>query len=140
MEAAQRIIPSRIWPEIFDDNLIGLRKPLYLFQDATRGVSEVDLSFPNGEISTFGFWEAVACGQGAGQQVETTANTMNDGASLSVDDSVERFDISKAIKLFSGLRIGINQHGIGFVSFPGDKALRKIITLGYGPIDSGLSV
>jgi hypothetical protein len=140
MEAAQRVIPSRIWPEIFDDNLIDLGKPLYLFQDETLGVSEVDWSFPDGEISTFGFREAVACCHGAGQQVETAANAMNDGASLSVYDRVKRLDIAKAVKLFAGLRIGINHQGIGFVSFPGDKTLRKLIALGYGPIDSGLSV
>ena len=46
MEGAKKFVPSRIWPQTFDDDLIDLGKPLYLFQDLALGVQEVGLCPP----------------------------------------------------------------------------------------------
>ena len=67
MEGAEKFVPSRIWPQTFDDDLIDLGKPLYLFQDLALGVQEVGLCPPNREIGVSQFREAVACGERTGE-------------------------------------------------------------------------
>jgi len=140
MEGAKQVIPSGIWPEVFDDILIDLGKPLYLFQDATPGVQKVSFGFPNGKVSTCGFSKAAALGQGTSKQIETAANAVDDDPRLSIDKRVERLKISGAVDFFAGLRIGINSHGIGFVTLPFNDAFLQHWELGYGPIDGGLCI
>lgn len=139
VEGEKQIIPSWVWPEVFDDVLVDLGKPLYLFEGSGIGISsELLKALPEGEVGGFGIREAVALGQG--QQIEAASDTVNDGPCFRIDNGVNRLDISKAVELFTGLRIGINAHGIGFISFPRDNTLLQDWDLGYGPIDSSFSV
>lgn len=140
MEGAKRIIPSRIWPQVFDDVLIDLGKPLYLFEDLALGIEKAGLGFPDGKIGTFGFLPAVACGQSTGQNVEATPDAVDDSPHFRVDHRVEGFDIRQAVEFLAGVRIGINSHGIGMALLPFDDPLYQRWELGYGPIDSGLSI
>jgi hypothetical protein len=140
VEGAKQIVPSRIWRQTFDDCLIGLAKPLYVFEWPAFRVVELGLTFPDRKMSASGFGMALACGESAGQHVEAAADAMDDGARLGADERIDRLDIDQAVQLFSGLRIEIDQHGIVSALPPPDDSLLQGWQLGYGPIDSSLSV
>lgn len=140
VEGADKVIPSRVRGEVFDDALVDLGKPLYLFQDFAFGVHEIGFRLPNGEIGTLGFREAVTLGQSTSQQVKAATDAVDDGSGFCIDDRIERLDFREAVQLFAGLRIGISFHGVGRAPTPLNDAFLKHWELGYGPIDSSFSV
>ena len=140
MEGTKKIIASRIRPLVFDDSLIGLGKPLYFFQDAALRIQEIGLTLPDGEVGVSWFDVSVARGERASKNIETAADTVNDCASLGVDDGIGRREVAYPVELFSGLRIGIDHDGIRLVSPPRDDTFLQLWQLGYGPIDSSFSV
>lgn len=140
MEGTQAIIPSRVWLQTFDDSLIDLGKPLYVFEGPGLGIVEFGHALPNREMSLPVVREIVSCGERAGENVETASNAVNDHASFGIDYRGNGFDLGEAVELFAGLRIGIDRYGIGFVLSPRDDAFFQHWQLGYGPIDSSFSV
>lgn len=101
---------------------------------------ESRVAFPDWEIGTCGIGVAVSGGQGACQQVQAASEAVNDGPGLGIDNGVQPFNVGEAIKLFSGLRIGIYRHGIGPILPPSTNTFYKNWDLGYGPIDCSFSV
>ena len=65
---------------------------------------------------------------------------MDNRSSLSIYHRIEGFNADEAVKLFSGIRIGIDRYGIGFVTPPQNDPFLHHWDLGYGPIDSSFSV
>ena len=63
MEEAKQVIPSRIWPQVFDDVLVDLGKPLYVFMGTALRVEKLRVAYPNGEMRTSRLGVAVACGE-----------------------------------------------------------------------------
>ena len=150
MEGAKSGVAVRswVWPQVFDDCLVDLGKPLYLFQNGVCGTAigllalrdqEVSLAFPDREVSATGR-TPVAYSQSASQKVETTPYTVDNGADFRVDKRVDWLDIGEPIKLLSWLRIGIYSDGIGFIGAPCEQALLQCWELGYGPLDCSFSV
>lgn len=88
MEGTKHGIPvcTGIWPEVFDDSLVCLIKPLYLFEDFTGWISPIGSSFPDRKIGTFAISESVACRQDAGQQIEAAPYAVNNNTGLGVDN------------------------------------------------------
>ena len=70
MEGAKQVIPSRIWPQVFDDSLMDLGKPAYVFEWAASRIVEVGSCLPDREVSGSGFGMAVACGEGANEEIK----------------------------------------------------------------------
>jgi hypothetical protein len=144
MQGEEQVIPSRIRQQTFDDPLIASGDPLYLFESwiqlPTGRGQEGGMVFPDGKIGTFRIREAIARSQGARQQIQTTSDAVNYRPSLRVNDGIERLDITQAVNLFSGLTIGINSDGIGFVTHPAIDTFFQNWELGYGPVDCGIGV
>ncbi len=140
MECNKCIIPSRVWPQVFEDGLIDQGKPLYLFEDFAGWISPISGTLPDGKICALGTTHAVACGQGAHQQIKTAPDAMNDDPRLRIDNWIEGFDVAQTVKLFSRLRIGIYSDGIEFLSFPGNNTFLQDWDLGYGPVDCSFSI
>jgi hypothetical protein len=140
MEGKQQIIPSRIWFQTFDDVLIDLGKPLYLFQNGiclTAGRSiEILLGFPDGKSGFGGIREAIAVSQAASENIQAAADAMDDSARLRVDDGIKLPQIGKAIELFSRLRFCVYSDGVGLAVSPLADTFFEDWELGYGPIDS----
>ena len=133
MESAQEWVASWMWGQIFDDVLVDLSKPLYVFPGATSRIEEVGLILPDGEMSTLGFG-------GASEDNEAAPDAMNHDPDFRMDERVERFDLSEAVALFRGLRVGLDFHGVWPIPSPNRYAFLERFDLGYGPIDSGFSV
>ena len=141
MQVTKQVIPSRIRPQVFhDDVFMDLTKPLYLFHGPALGVTKVGNILGDGKVSACRVLEAIACGQGAREQIKATADAVDNYPCFGVDNGGQWLDISEAVQLFSGLRIGIYSEGIGCVSHPRGEAFFQDWDLGYGPIDCSFSV
>jgi len=144
MEGAKQIVPSRVWLQVFDDSLVDLTKPLYLFQDGVclpaGGFQEISFGLPNGEEGTLRLGEVVTGRQSTSKKVQTAADAVNDGPRLGLDKGINRFDVREAVELFSRLGIGIYSDGVSLIFLPPDDAFHKRYVLGYGPVNGSLSV
>lgn len=141
MEGAKQVIPSRIRAAIFDDRaFIDIAKPLYLFEDMAFGLGKIAGCIGHRKVGTSGFWEPVSGGESTSKDIKAAPYAVYDNPCLGVNERIERFDIGQAVNLFSGLRIGIDARGVGVVSLPLDDPFDQNWELGYGPIDSGLSI
>ena len=150
MEGTQqgKSIRSGVWLQSPDSVFVELGEPVYLFQ---RGIKELtigilsrwrqklSLTFPDGEICAAGA-SVVPDSQGGRHQVEAAADTVNNRARLSIDDGVESLDIVEAIKLFSGVRLGVWADHVGFVVPPLSDTILQNWELGHGPLDCSFSV
>ena len=141
MEAAKQVIPSRIRAAIVDDSVfVDITKPLYVFDDMTFGVAEIAGSLGHRKVGACRFWETVSRGQSTRKDIKAAPYAVYDDPCLGVNERIERFSIGEAVKLFSGLRIGIDARGEGFVSLPLDDPFDQNWELGHCPIDRGLSI
>jgi len=86
----------------FEDSLIDLSKPLYLFEDFALGVVEVGLGLPDREVSASGLGMAVACGERARKYVEAAADAVNDRTKPPPEEWIEGLDLGEAVALVAG--------------------------------------
>jgi hypothetical protein len=144
MEGAKQIIPSRIWLQLFDDSLMELGKPLYLFQSGislvASGRVKSLLALPDGEIGIGRIRKPVPGRKGTRKKIQAASDAVHDCPRLRANQGIEGFDLCEAIKLFSGLRLGIYSNGVGLTAPPLEKAFHKHWELGYGPIDCSFSL
>jgi hypothetical protein len=134
------IIPPFVRLEVFDDSLIGSRKPLYLFYSLVSGISESGNVFPDGKINVFRSRCAIALGKCDRKNIQTAPDAMKDNASFGVDYGRDEFHIAEANNLLPGLRIQITKESVRGIIEPSVNLRLQDWEIGYGPIDSGLSV
>jgi hypothetical protein len=137
MDGAEHIVPSGIWREIFDGDLIVGGKPLYLFEHSlVLAGSKIVKAFPDGEIGIRGIGKTISGSKCAGEQIETASDAVNYGSSSRVLDGIEGADFRESVKFFAGLRIGVYSDGVWLTEGPNVDAFRQNWDLGFGPIDS----
>jgi len=136
----EKIIPSFVRLEIFDDQAIGLRKPLYLFSSPVSRVIEGSDTLPEWKIDICWTRCAVALGERDREHIQTTSDAMNDDPSLGIDDVWDGLHVSEANKFLSRLRIEITEECVRGITFPSVNLAFQDWEIGYGPVDGGLSV
>lgn len=139
-DAEQITVPSRIWPQVFHETLVGRGKPLYVFEGPGLPVPEVVNALPYREMGASILGVAVACGERARKQVETASDAVDERARLGQEEWVEGLCLDEAVRLVAGLRVVIDDYGVWSCVLPRDSALSQGWELGFGPVDCSLSI
>lgn len=134
------IVPSMPRLQRFDNGPIGLGKPLYLFTSCVFPLEESGSTLADGELRIFGVNVAVASGEQIHQHIETASETVEDRASLDVDNSRDALDGVKANDLLAKLRIRLVGNTIWGTLPPRFNAICEHVELGYGPVNSSISI
>jgi len=132
-------VPSLVWVERFDDSFIGLREPLFIFYPL-QWIDEVVLGPQNRKMRSVVGRYAIATGQRCGKDIEAASERVDDGTSLGVDDERKRNFLARYHHVLAGIRIGLLGGYLYARRMPGQEPSLHGFDLGYGPIDSSLSI
>ena len=140
VQREETVIPSLVWFEIFDSVRVDLAKPLYHF--TSRVLPDVE-RFPvsaDGEPDIFWCDVAVSLGQNIDEDIETASDAVNNDSSL--DGNFARDGVSPICldNLLPRLTIWLSDEAIWATSSIIRNPSPQNLELGYGPIESGLSV
>lgn len=143
MQGVQMPVTSAIWFQRFDRADFGLRQPLFAFDAFLYPMQiavKVSRKLPNGKVGILARLHAIPTSERRRKQVERAPHRINDRPDLGVEDGI---GITKAIdhqKFAGSLRIRLCDDRIWAFIDIGDGTLFKDWDLGYGPVESGLSV
>jgi hypothetical protein len=140
VEGPNGVIPSLVWPERFDRDLIGPGKPLFAF-DACQRIDHFLLGGKDRKVRVSVRILAVPAGECRSEQVQGGPDAIDDGANFGVHDRIEGSHQCGNKQLFSGLRIVLDVDVIkAFVGGPVQEFCLEDFDLGYGPVNGGLGV
>jgi len=134
----KHIIPSIVRLEVFDDDLIGIRKPVYLFVSPVFLCRELPRAAADWKVDVFWRHCAISLGERDGEHIQAAPDAVDNGPDLSVDDQGHRLDISDANELLARLRIQVFQKRMRAFLTPSGHSPAKNWELGFGPINIGL--
>jgi hypothetical protein len=138
MKDVKHRVPALVRPERFNNALFMLGKPLFAFNSISP--EKVVGGTENWKVRFVARFYAIACGECRREQIEAAANRIDDSADLRIEDQIE-WPLEHGGQYVVG-RISITLHDkyIRAIPLPGSEALLERWDLGYGPIDSSLSI
>lgn len=137
MESTQRIIPSRIRLQRFDDRSLALGKPLYTFQSAQR-IERMKVGSKNWEVCFNIPRFAIACGKGGSKHIKTAADRVKISTGFNAKLEREKILLLSYNQMVASWRISIFKDYVNISVSPSAQPLFERWELGYGPIDGGL--
>jgi hypothetical protein len=140
VECEQGIIPSRIRLQRFEDVSGVGREGLYQFITFESPLGKLGGVGGDRKIHFMPPKYRVALGNRHGEQVEATADTIDDSTRLGVEDGWKGLNITELNEVLSHLRVSLSDETIMFVVDPGFEPLFECWDMGYGPVDTGLGV
>jgi hypothetical protein len=139
VEWEEKVIPSLVRLETFDDSVLDRGKPLFAFSRRQR-VDEVHDASGNRKMPISIRRFAVALGKGSSEQIETGPGAVDDRTNGGIDRAWEG-QIDLELKEFLlHLRVRIFDQQIWWSTEPGFYGLFDFWDVGSGPIDCGISV
>ena len=142
VELVQRVenrIASSIRLERFDRGDFNLGKPLFAF-DACQGINHFLMGSEDWKVRRFTRFFAIATGESGGEQIESASDGVEDCPSLDIKTSVERLAWYRYDKFLRRVRIVLGDEFVLAFPVPSQESVLEGWDLGFGPIDSGLSV
>ncbi len=140
MEGEQRLVPSLIRFQRFDDHALGRGQPVYEFTSLVASASEDCLAVNDGEISVFRLTYAVAIGEGGSENIEAASDRIDVCTKLDIERAREKRFFDSYYDIVSRWRWRIFNTNINVESEPGFNPFSERFQLGFGPINASLSV
>jgi hypothetical protein len=139
MEGPQKVIPSIIRFQRFDDVSFGRGKPLYAFETGER-VDKVVEAAVNREVGFRVLTFAVARRERAGEDIQATANRVDVSPCLDIECQRQRLFFDRYYELVRNIRIRVFEGYFNIEMEPGVDPFVEGWELGYGPVNACLSV
>ena len=139
MEGPEKLAPSVIWLQRFDDRSFGLGQPLFAFEALNR-VNEVNPGSEDRKMRFCVLRHAVACVQCACEDIEAAAKSVDVSASLDMERERQRLFFGHYHQIIRDIRIRVFDDHFEVELEPGVDLRLKGWELGYGPVNACLSV
>lgn len=142
MEGVEKVVPSLVWLQPFNNGLFADGERLYEFVAFVSPGGKLGGTFEDGKIDFINAHHryAVSCVERGREQIEAATEAVNYCPNFSVEDEWKRATDSDFKDFLAGLTIYIAENDIWGTIDPLRYPSNQGIGLGFGPIDCGFSV
>jgi hypothetical protein len=143
MEGPQRVVPSIVRAERFEDIEVVYRQPSLRFARgqpcfsfySMQGISEFIEAAEKREVCIRAGRHAIAISQGSGKEIKRTSEGIDDGTDAGIDDGWQWRLFTKYSNFLSGLRINLYKLYPNIRVSPSVKPINEEWQLGFAPVD-----